>query len=87
MNFLEICAPYSQEACRNAGQRLGLNIGGKGYNFAGVYSFKGCYAYKNGIYDGRVYYGTGGTTEQMKTNIEDPRYRPDGYDCSTKGNI
>jgi hypothetical protein len=23
----------------------------------------------------------------MKTSIEDPRYRPEGYDCSTKGKL
>ena len=85
--MLDGCVPYSQQACQDAGTRLGLKLGGGGYAFAGAYSTKGCYAYKGGAYDGTVFYGTGGTEEQTKTSISAPKYRPEGYDCSKIGTL
>jgi len=64
-----------------------LKLGGGFYNFAGGYSTKGCYAYKGGSFDGMIFYGTGGTEQQTKTTLSSPKYRPEGYDCSTKGNL
>ena len=61
-------------------------MGGAGYNFEGTYTWKGCYAYSSGHLKGRIYYGTGGTTEEMQATIESPRYRPIGYDCPVEGN-
>ena len=78
------CVPYSQEACLDAGKRLNLQVGGGGYEFADHYSTKGCYAYDSGNakYAGMMYYGTGGTTEQMQESLTAPMYRPKGYDCA-----
>ena len=86
-NFLDVCVPYSQEACRDAGKRLGLKLGSSSYEFAKDYTTKGCYAYKGGSYDGIVFYGTGGTEQQTKTALSAPKYRPEGYDCPAKGNL
>ena len=81
---LDTCVPYSQEACLDAGRRLNLEEGGGGYDFAGDYLTQGCYAYdsSHANYPGTMYYGTGGTTEQMQESLEAPMYRPKGYDCS-----
>ena len=84
--YSDICEPYSQEACRAAGARLGLTLGGNGHPFVGKYSTKGCYAYNCGKYNGRMYYGTGGTMEQMKESPDAPKYRPKGYDYDCSGN-
>ena len=66
---------------------MGLEIGGLDSNFEGTYTWKGCYAYSGGQYNGRIYYGTGGTTEEMQETLESPRYRPTGYDCPVEGKI
>ena len=29
-----------------------------------------------------MYYGTGGTTDQMQESLTAPMYRPKGYDCA-----
>ena len=77
--------PYSEKACKDAGARLNLKPGSSGWNFKiPGFKWKGCYAYDDGSYPG-VYYGTGGTTEDMKTALDSPRYRPKGYDCSVDG--
>ena len=59
-----------------------MTLGGNGYDFVGDYTTKGCYAYTSGQFAGLVYYGTGGTEEQIKTSLEAPKYRPNGYDCN-----
>ena len=81
------CEPYSQQACKDAGNRLGLKQGGGGTDFVGDYNTKGCYAYSSGDYSGMVFFGTGGSEEDMKKPPSSPKYRPNGYDCSTKGRI
>ena len=43
---------------------------------------KGCYAYNDGSYS-KFYYGTGGDTFTLNTELTLPMYRPHGYDCST----
>ena len=80
--FLDTCVPYSEQACRDTGTRLGLQLGGEGYDFASEFSDKGCYSYKEGSYAGIVFYGTGGTEEQMKSSLVAPQYRPNGHDCA-----
>ena len=65
-------------------------MGGNGFNFAGDYRTKGCYAYKegSGTYGGISFYGNGGKIEQMKEPPSDHLYRPDNYDCpKQKGNF
>jgi hypothetical protein len=74
------CVPYSAEACRQAARAAGLELGGKGHDFEGPFSTKGCYSYRSGGYAGYAYYGTGaGDTEGPLTG---GKYRPSGYDCS-----
>ena len=76
------------EACRQAAERLGLDIGSSDASFAGEnYIAKGCYAYSSGPYEGRAYYGLGGSVSDMMLPLEDPTiYRPDGYESCSKGN-
>ena len=53
----------------------------------GDYVTKGCYGYKSGKYADTLWYGTGGTEEEMKIDLlTDETFRPQGYyDC--KGNV
>ena len=87
--ILDGCVPYSQQACSDAADDLGLLKGGGGHSFAGVHTIKGCYAYKSGRYANMAYYGTGGSAGDMQSKlpIDSPEYRPTGYDCSVFGNI
>ena len=78
--FLD-CVPYSEQACRDAANLLGLSLGDGSYSFAGDYSTNGCYAYSAGANAGQAFYGTGGTTDQMKQSLSGNVYRPSGYDC------
>ena len=57
-------------------------IPNSGYEFAGDYNPKGCFAYLSGDYKGLSYYGTGGTVEQMQQSVKNPKWRPQGYDCN-----
>ncbi len=59
-----------------------MTLGGTGFDFKGDFVTKGCYAYESGKYAGRIYYGTGGTKEEMSKLLIAPQYRPKGYDCS-----
>ena len=72
-------------ACRNAANYNGLMTVGEGYEFTGKYTPKGCYAYSSGKYNGRVFYGSGGTLDQMKSLPGQGIYRPVGYDCNYQG--
>jgi len=61
-----------------------LTIGGKGNNFSGKdYPQKGCYTYTSGKYKDRVYFGAGGSAEEMSAPItgDTEKIRPVGYDC------
>ena len=77
--------PYSQEACEAVAKELGKELGNNLYAFAGDYETKGCYAYKGGYLGKSVFYGRGGTIEEMKRDLTGDIYRPPGYDCT--GNI
>ena len=81
----EICTPYSENACRDAINTLGLQEGGNGHSFSGDFGTKGCYAYESGSYANMVFYGTGGTEDRMKAALTSPKYRPIGHDCNTQG--
>ena len=83
----EICTPYSENACRDAINTLGLQQGGNGYSFSGNFGTKGCYAYESGSFANLAFYGTGGTEDQMKQALASPKYRPIGHDCNTQGNF
>jgi len=80
------CAPLSADACKAAADRIGFGKGGHDHDFQGNYNPKGCYAYKSGTYKGHVYFGTGGTEQQMKEDInESDKFRPQGDDCYKVG--
>ena len=81
------CVPYSQEACEDVVDRLGLQKGGKGFNFVHNFVNKGCYSYESGDYANIAYYGSGGSEQEMATQLNSPKYRPAGYDCSKTGSI
>ena len=91
------CVPYSEKACNDAGSRLGLQLGGGTefagghYPFAKDYYEKGCHVYTRGPLANMVFFGTGGTQDQMKTNLyriyEKTMYRPGGHDCEGKIHI
>lgn len=50
----------------------------------GAYVPKGCYAYNNGKYPGIIYYGTGGSEDQIRGALGyDYLFRPPGYDCKS----
>ena len=81
---------YSEDACRSAGEKLGLEFGGGDFEFIGNYVPKGCYAYteEDSKYGASVYYGTGGNTDDMKKDpISRNKYRPLGYDCSSNSHL
>lgn len=54
-------------ACKYIAKKQGFSLGGGGYNFAGHWSPKGLYTYKNGRWKGMAFFGTGGTTAQNKS--------------------
>ena len=70
------CVPYSLEACQAAADQLGMHV-----ESSSKYHTKGCYSYASGEYSYRIYYGTGGSTEQVRANLTLPKYRPPGFDC------
>jgi hypothetical protein len=57
---------------------LGLILGGNGYDFAGDYSTKGLYSYRNGDYKDKAFFGRGGTISEMTTQLDGDKYRPCG---------
>jgi len=58
-------APFTDcESCRLLAEDNGLEIGGAGFAFAGVYSTKGCYTYRTGTYQCHAYCGTGGSAAE-----------------------
>ena len=82
----------------DAGKRLGLKLGFSHSQYSIPFECSpsecgdvGCWSFKNGgMLKGSVFYGTGGTTEQMK---QDPsphetlgsKFRPNGHDCLITG--
>ena len=67
----------AQDACEAAATSQGLELGGAGYDFVGGYKTKGCYSYESGKYQGRAYFGTGGTDADMAAEPSSPKYRID----------
>jgi len=78
-----VCDPYSQQECEAAARKLGLQLGGNGYDFAGDYGTKGCYAYISGTYAEMAFYGTGGSKSEMTTTLESPKFRLVNRDCDS----
>lgn len=91
-SFTEIhgCYANTEAACREAAELAGFEIGGAGWNFAGNYGTKGCYAYEKNSssdYAGRAYFGTlsGGATasvSEMQADVASPKFRPLRNDCA-----
>lgn len=67
------------KAAKRLVEKLGLQAGGKGYDFAGPYYTKGLYAYSSGYYEGRAYFGTGGNVEQRTAPSDHPTYKAVQY--------
>ena len=63
---------------------MAKNIGKK-FQYSKNYKTKGCYGYKSGQYVRTLWYGTGGTEEDKKSDLTGETFRPQGYDC--KGNM
>ena len=59
-------------------------IANSGYEFTGDYLTKGCFVYLSGNYEGLSFYGTGGTVEEMQQSLQNPKERPQGYDCNSE---
>ena len=83
------CEPYSQQACRNLGAKLGFRLGHGAYDFRGDYGTKGCYSYRTGEYKGALFYGQGGSKEEKSSPLDKSSniFRPEGYDCESKGSF
>ena len=87
------CEPYSQKACEDVAEKLGKELGRKERNQPFLCSDCTTWADRAGCFGikgtNSLFYGTGGTTEQMKMELglsdQDKAYRPPGYDC--KGNV
>ena len=83
--LIEPCEPYSQSACIAATLSINFEMGtiqNSKYEFAGDYENKGCYVYLSGDFKGLSFYGTGGTVEEMQQSLQNPKERPQGYDCN-----
>ena len=63
------CVPYSQQACAEAVDALGLEKGGEGYEFIGNHSTKGCFSYENETFTNKAFYGTGGSEEEIREQL------------------
>ena len=85
-SFSDECTPYTEDACRAAGENLNLDVSDIS---AGLGDIKGCFAYtiKDADNAGKVYFNPGGTEEEMKSTLDKASnlFRPLGHDC--KSNI
>ena len=84
-SFTDACTPYTEEACRAAGENLNLDVSEIA---AGPGDIQGCFAYtnKDAARAGKVYFNLGATEEEMKSKLDSPNaFRPLGHDC--KSNI
>ena len=85
-SFSDECTPYTEDACRAAGENLNLDVSDIS---AGLGDIKGCFAYtiKDADNAGKVYFNSGGTEEEMKSTLDKTSnlFRPLGHDC--KSNI
>ena len=72
------CVPYSKNACETLAGKRGLKFE------TSTYATKGCYTYETGEYSKTIYYGTGGSEDDMKAKpTKDGQIRPVGYDCKS----
>ena len=79
IQHFSVCEPFSKSACEEVGRKKGWTFKSSSHS-----SYEnGCYAYteESGEYPNRIYYGTGGTEEEKAAPLNDPKFRPQGYDC------
>ena len=67
----------NEKSCREIALDKGLSLGGHGYEFVGNYGTKGLYSYHSGKYKGMAFYGRGGSTNEMTTQLDGNKYRPE----------
>jgi len=83
----QVACLYSQQACRNAAQRLGLELGSRSWPFAGNFSETGCFAYSSGEFARRAFYGLLAGKEvhtgSELSHVGPHKYRIDGQGCAT----
>ena len=79
MHHFSVCEPFSKSACEAVGRKMGWTFKSRSSR---VYE-KGCYAYTkaSGKYPNMIYYGTGGNDTENAATLNDPKFRPQGYDC------
>ena len=84
--FYDGCEPYIEEACRKAGENLGLEYGENFLN--GPARTKGCYAYtsENPANAGELFFGADGSKSEMSLPVDrkSGQFRPLGHDCKSK---
>ena len=70
-------------------------MNGSNREFASTaYKTKGCFGYIRGLpnewqneYLDYIYYGIGGSKEQIRYGLSSSEYRPPGFDCRYDGNV
>ena len=70
-------------------------MNGSNREFASTaYKTKGCFGYIRGLpnewqneYVDYIYYGIGGSKEQIRYGLSSSEYRPPGFDCRYDGNV
>jgi hypothetical protein len=64
------------EGCKAEAIARGLTWDAEGQDFAGEWELDGCYeynsSYTDGLYNGRAYFGTGGSDEDKLAPVKDP---------------
>ena len=75
--YQDIVRPINEKEAEEIARAYGYKIGGKGYSFGGNYGTKGLYLYRTGRYNGRCYFGRGGSKQQQQSNIGYPKVRVD----------
>ena len=71
------CVPYSVETCKEIAKIMKRDYS------SGNWGTKGCYYYVDGRYENDIFFGTGGTEAQEKSEvIGNVVNRPPGIDCS-----
>ena len=81
---LPACEPYLESACKIAAEKLGRSF--HYIHWDKSPHTKGCWYYKYGPVTDKVYFGDGGTFEEMKIYpppIKPAKLRPKGFDCKT----
>lgn len=81
---LDGCHYMTKEACSEAANSLGLQIGGAGFPFTGPYSRSGCHFYpcSSCVFGGIAYFGTEGTVSDFQST--ESVHSEKRLDCNTR---